>query len=310
MLALARAQSDMLDNDLEVEREPLALVVLSDEMRHDIRETLDSFRRQNVALKVISGDNLETVSEIAREAGMNVQRAYTGDQIKRMSESELQRAAVEGEVFARIEPETKRQIIAALRARGEYVAMVGDGVNDVPALKEANLAIVMNDGGADQQGCGRPRAAEQRHVHAAAGLRRGAHHHADDLRDEQAVPDQECVQPAVLHLRRVHDASLPDQPDSGQLGDVRRDQHPRDADRVPRAAPGIHAEVAARRARLCGDGRRDRRGGALAALRGELFLQRGRLSAGTQRDHVLHRAVRHDRAVDVHGLNIFHPATS
>src|SRR5690606_6514102 len=62
------------------------------------------------------------------------------------SESELETAALEGNVFARIEPDTKRKLIAALRNRGQYVAMVGDGVNDVPALKEADLAVVMNDG--------------------------------------------------------------------------------------------------------------------------------------------------------------------
>ncbi len=125
---------------------PLALVVLSDQVRPDIQDTLAAFREQNVRLKVISGDNLETVKAIAGQAGMDVDVAYTGDALQAMNEGEFAAAAYSGAVFARIEPETKRRLIAALRGGGEHVAMVGDGVNDVPALKEADLAVVMNDG--------------------------------------------------------------------------------------------------------------------------------------------------------------------
>jgi cation-transporting P-type ATPase E len=146
VLAFGRFTGGMTDGKLPDDREDLALIVLSDEIREDIGATLDEFRAQNVRLKVISGDNLETVSEIAGEAGMKVRHAYTGDQLEAMGESEFESAAMNGDVFARIEPDTKRKIIAALKKHGEYVAMVGDGVNDVPALKEANLAVVMNDG--------------------------------------------------------------------------------------------------------------------------------------------------------------------
>jgi cation-transporting ATPase E len=146
VLAFGRVSGALLDSRLPDDREDLALIVLSDEIREDIGATLDEFRAQNVRLKVISGDNLETVSEIAGEAGMKVRHAYTGDQLEAMSAGEFETAAQDGDVFARVEPDTKRKIIAALKQQGEYVAMVGDGVNDVPALKEANLAVVMNDG--------------------------------------------------------------------------------------------------------------------------------------------------------------------
>lgn len=146
VLALARMTNDMADGQLSEEREPLALIVLSDEMREDIQATLDEFRSEGVSLKVISGDNLETVKEIAREAGMTIRKAYTGDQLEAMTGSELEAAVTEGDLFARIEPDTKKKLIAALKRQGEYVAMVGDGVNDVPALKEAHMAIAMNDG--------------------------------------------------------------------------------------------------------------------------------------------------------------------
>lgn len=146
VLAFARAGSEITDGSLSADREPLALIVLSDQVRDDIQETLSAFRQQGVALKVISGDNLETVREIANEAGMHIRYAYTGDQLEGMADTEFQAAVKEGDLFARVEPETKRRIVAALKAQGEYVAMTGDGVNDVPALKESNLAIVMNDG--------------------------------------------------------------------------------------------------------------------------------------------------------------------
>jgi cation-transporting ATPase E len=126
--------------------EPLALVILSDQVRPDIQATLQSFRDQEVRLKVISGDNLETVKAIAGQAGMPIERAYTGDELEAMTEADFASAVQQGDLFARIEPDTKRRIIAALKKEGEYVAMVGDGVNDVPALKEAHLAVVMNDG--------------------------------------------------------------------------------------------------------------------------------------------------------------------
>ncbi len=147
VLALARMDKPILpDGKLDPARDSVALIILSDEVRDDINDTLASFTAQNVALKVISGDNLETVSQIAGEAGMKLSGAFTGDQLESMSDEQLENAVTHANIFARIEPETKRRLVAALKRQGQYVAMVGDGVNDVPALKEAHLAIAMNDG--------------------------------------------------------------------------------------------------------------------------------------------------------------------
>ena len=151
MRVLAFAQMEG-DPDLEAgvvsyDVQPLALIVMSDQIREDIQETLSAFRDEGLTLKVISGDNLETVRAIALASGMDVgARAYTGAELDAMGEAELLSAVQESNVFARIEPGTKQRIVEALRQGGEYVSMVGDGVNDVPALKAANLAIVMNDG--------------------------------------------------------------------------------------------------------------------------------------------------------------------
>lgn len=133
-------------NSLDGRGKPLALIVMDDQVREDISETLSQFRDLDVGLKVISGDNVETVRSIASQAGMETTYAYTGEQLESMAEGDFESAVVKGSVFARIEPHTKQKIVHALQHQGEYVAMVGDGVNDVPALKASNLAIVMNDG--------------------------------------------------------------------------------------------------------------------------------------------------------------------
>ncbi|NDJ62922.1 MAG: HAD-IC family P-type ATPase [Chloroflexi bacterium] len=146
VLALARSTAPMPDGVLVAERDPVALIILSDQIREDSEAMLAEFREQSIALKVISGDNLETVREIAIKAGMTIRRAYTGDEIEAMTPLERVDAVKKGDLFARVEPDTKRKIVNTLTDEGEYVAMVGDGVNDVPALKAANLAIVMNDG--------------------------------------------------------------------------------------------------------------------------------------------------------------------
>lgn len=146
VLAFARLPEALADGDTNYVGEPLALIVLSDQVRPDIQQTLSEFRELNVELKVISGDNLDTVKAIATQAGMDIKTAYTGDQLEAITEMEREAAVSTGNLFARIEPGTKRKIIEALKRQGAYVAMVGDGVNDVPALKEAHLAVAMNDG--------------------------------------------------------------------------------------------------------------------------------------------------------------------
>lgn len=145
---LAFASGAVVDDSskLAAERKALALIVLADTVRPNVGETLKAFEDEGVALKVISGDNLETVRQVAISAGMIISEAFTGEQLEALDEAQFRSALEHGNLFARIEPDTKRRIVRTLKEMGCYVGMTGDGVNDVPALKEADLAIVMNDG--------------------------------------------------------------------------------------------------------------------------------------------------------------------
>ena len=120
------------------------LVLLSEDLRPETRETVSWLQSQGVELKVLSGDRPETVASIAHDAGVEG-AAVDASQLPE-DEEELRRLVLRTTIFGRIAPEEKRRVVEALRDAGRYVAMVGDGVNDVPALKAARLAIAQGSG--------------------------------------------------------------------------------------------------------------------------------------------------------------------
>ena len=124
---------------------PLALVVLSNKIRPAAPKTFAYFKEQGVAIKVISGDNPLTVSQVALRAGIEGAENYV-DVSSLETEEELAQAAVTCTVFGRVTPDKKKMLLQALKAAGHTVAMTGDGVNDVLALKEANCSIAMASG--------------------------------------------------------------------------------------------------------------------------------------------------------------------
>lgn len=124
---------------------PMALALLSNRIRPEAPETFDYFARQGVAVKVISGDNPLTVAEVARQAGVENADRWV-DAAKLQTDEEIYKAAKEYTVFGRVTPGQKRKLVKALQKQGHTVAMTGDGVNDVLALKDADCGIAMASG--------------------------------------------------------------------------------------------------------------------------------------------------------------------
>jgi cation-transporting ATPase E len=126
---------------------PLGLIGITDELRPKAHQTLTAFAEAGVDLKIISGDNPETVKALAVHAGFDPEaKLISGPELDRLDDGQLDTAAIEHGVFGRITPQQKEGLVEALRAQGRYVAMTGDGVNDVLSLKKADLGIAMQSG--------------------------------------------------------------------------------------------------------------------------------------------------------------------
>jgi cation-transporting ATPase E len=125
---------------------PLALVVLEETLRPDAAETIATMREEEVDLKLISGDAAATVTAVAYAVGVPRDAGVIEGPDLPEDEEGLAKAAVENTIFCRIKPEQKKALVGALVAAGRYVAMIGDGVNDVPALKRARMAVAMGSG--------------------------------------------------------------------------------------------------------------------------------------------------------------------
>ncbi len=150
VLAFGRSDAP-LDSDVDADAGPpptatLGVVVLSERLRDSTRETVAFLRAENVELRVISGDAPATVAAIAADAGIEVINPLDGACLRLDDPAALREQIAQTTVIGRIAPEGKRALVQDLVEQGRYVAMIGDGVNDVPALKQARLAIVPGSG--------------------------------------------------------------------------------------------------------------------------------------------------------------------
>ncbi len=146
MLAHSPHRLDPESGSVPHQMEPVALVVLGDAVRGDAAATLRYFAAQGVAVKIISGDHAETVGAIAREVGVpGAERAVDARHLPD-EPNELASVMEETAVFGRVTPHQKRAMVAALQRSGHIVAMTGDGVNDVLALKDSDIGIAMGSG--------------------------------------------------------------------------------------------------------------------------------------------------------------------
>jgi cation-transporting ATPase E len=126
--------------------EPRALVVLEEKLRPDAKETIDFLRSQEVDLKLISGDARSTVTAVAKAVGVPPDAGVAEGSELPDDRAGLGLVAERNTVFCRITPDQKKALVGALADRGRFTAMIGDGVNDVPALKRARLAVAMGSG--------------------------------------------------------------------------------------------------------------------------------------------------------------------
>ncbi|HEY9636207.1 MAG TPA: HAD-IC family P-type ATPase [Coleofasciculaceae cyanobacterium] len=124
----------------------LGIIQFSDQLRPETRETLYGFAQAGIKVKIISGDNPQTVAALAKQVGFADIKLVSGSELAAMDEAQFAQAAVSCTIFGRITPDQKARLVQTLRRQGHYVAMIGDGVNDVLSLKQANLGIAMESG--------------------------------------------------------------------------------------------------------------------------------------------------------------------
>ena len=145
VLVFGRYKGDLDGKQLKEKVEPYGLILLANSIRRNAAETFKYFYEQGVEIKVISGDNPVTVAKVAGQAGIKTADKYVDCQ-KLTSKKAIAEAAGKYTVFGRVTPEQKRKLIQALKLQGKTVAMTGDGVNDVLALKDADCSIAMASG--------------------------------------------------------------------------------------------------------------------------------------------------------------------
>ena len=144
VLCLAHSPAGIVGDRLPSTRRALCIIAIEDSIREDAIETVAWFKKNNVAVKVISGDNPITVSEVARRVGVEKAELYVS--LEGLSEREVLEAATKYTVFGRVTPEQKKLLIQTLKQKGHTVAMTGDGVNDILAMRESDCAIAIASG--------------------------------------------------------------------------------------------------------------------------------------------------------------------
>ncbi len=144
VLVVGYSPEGIVDREVKGTIEPIGLIMIEDTIRPDAIETIDYFKKHNVEVKVISGDNPMTVSRIAERANISNANQYIS--LENVSDKEVVRIANKYTVFGRVSPHQKKLLIESLKNNGRTVAMTGDGVNDILALKEADTSIAMASG--------------------------------------------------------------------------------------------------------------------------------------------------------------------
>ncbi len=145
----AKSLNDIKSEMENIEITPYAIVSISDQIRTDVMDAINLFLKNGITFKILSGDASESVQAVAREIGWDItdDKLITGAELEKYTdEEEFTKVILEKSIFARLKPEHKLHIIKALKKKKIYTAMIGDGVNDLPAIKESDMGIAMEEG--------------------------------------------------------------------------------------------------------------------------------------------------------------------
>jgi len=136
---------DSLD---KINIEPLCIISIKDLIREDVFEAIKLFNDNDIHIKILSGDSSKSIQEVAREIGWSIKDSdmISGEELEKVGDEELAKVVLDHTIFSRLKPEHKLRIIKALKKEKIYTAMIGDGVNDLPAIKESDLGIAMEEG--------------------------------------------------------------------------------------------------------------------------------------------------------------------
>lgn len=145
VIVLAHSEEKFIQNKIPEKVELIGYILILDKIRKEAKDTLEYFKKQGVDIKIISGDNPITVSKIAKQVGIKNYGKYI-DMSTIKSDKEIKEIVSQYTIFGRVSPTQKKELVLALQDKGKTVAMTGDGVNDVLALKAADCSIVMANG--------------------------------------------------------------------------------------------------------------------------------------------------------------------
>jgi len=148
-LEISGVSFNELQNDLtKVKIEPVCIVSITDQVREDVMDAINLFHRNDIEIKILSGDNAASIQAVAKEIGWSIKddELISGNEIDEISDDEFFKTVTKKKIFARLKPDHKLRIIKTLRSNKIYTAMIGDGVNDLPAIKESDMGIAMEEG--------------------------------------------------------------------------------------------------------------------------------------------------------------------
>ncbi|MCX7878470.1 MAG: HAD-IC family P-type ATPase [Ignavibacteria bacterium] len=140
--------NDLAENNGLIKIDPICIISITDTVRNDVMEAINLFGKNNIEIKILSGDNAYAIQAVAREIGWDIkdEELISGSEIDEIQDDKFFEVVMKKKIFARLRPDHKLRIIKALRKEKIYTAMIGDGVNDLPAIKESDMGIAMEEG--------------------------------------------------------------------------------------------------------------------------------------------------------------------